>query len=319
MQFLQLKVHGRSKDQSLIYEDSQTVEASKTISRRQVYAPKHYAATFVTMNGLLVAGFVPAVVVYMRKSRWWLNPVLQPEAWGNINTFSMSLHGLITSAWIGISLFQFGITGIPNYLRSNWKLVGVKALNVRSVHRAAGYSGLVVCVGMVVSAMHLTKLHAVAGKITNNGFAVGTSAAMIYHLVKGIAAVRGKNKNINTHLWHMAGLFTWTCFPGFARSLGVLPAQQMLFGSSPNAFDVLQTSGFMVLPLTAAAIGHHLLQYFILGPNCKVQMKDYAVYAIGAALDVSLGLIDGSLLKRPERPLLAQVPGRPWELQATPL
>merc|ERR1719242_372707 len=108
----------------------------------------------------------------------------------------------------------------------------------------------------------------------------------------------------------MAALFSWTCFPGFVRTLGILPIQRFLFGADHESFDVMYSSGFVAAPIIASGIGHYLLHHFIIGPNSKfkVQMSDFAVYAIIAIADLSLGLIDGSLLKRPERPLLAQVP-----------
>lgn len=239
---------------------------------------------------------------------------MQPKEWGNANTHSMSLHALLTASWMAIAFFQFGVTGVPNYLNQRKSIGGIK---VKDIHRIAGYAGFALCVGMTASAVHLTYLHGVAGRITNNGVALVTGSFMAYHMAKGIAAVRGKKKDRETHLWHMSGLFAWTCFPGFVRALGIFPLQKILFGSSKDSFDVMNSNGFVPVPLMTAGIGHLLIHYFVLGPqkaNIKVP-SDLSVYFIGGLIEMAVGLVDGALFRKSEHPILTQKPGEPWVLQ----
>lgn len=269
-------------------------------------------ATVNVMQGLLIGGFAPSVIVYLRKSKWWVNPIVQPKAWGSPNTPSMSLHALLTASWMAVAFFQFGITGIPNLLNEKKTIGGIK---VKDVHRAVGYAGFAISVGMTVSALHLTYLHGVAGRVTNNGVALVTGGFMAYHMVKGIQAIR-KYKDRKAHLWHMSGLFAWTCFPGFARILGFFPLQYLLFGSKKDAFDITDSNGWVAFPLLCTGIGHLLIHYSVLGPEkSKIKKSDMAVYVIGGLVEAAIGLIDGAYLRKPEKPILTQVPGKPWVLQ----
>lgn len=62
------------------------------------------------MTALMLAGFTHAVVVYLQKSRWWVNPILQTPERGSENSTTMSVHLVLKLMWIAVAIVQYVVT-----------------------------------------------------------------------------------------------------------------------------------------------------------------------------------------------------------------
>lgn len=261
-----------------------------------MYAPAVYYGTLVTMLVLTIMGFLPSIWVYNQTGSWFLNPFLRPAEWGFPNKPAVKTHSWSSALWIGVIVLQYIVTGR--------KMLGRGA--PKSLHKIGGIVGIVICVIFYLSANWLTFVNGISGKITNNGLGPGIGLMLTVHLVMGITAIQNKNKH--DHVWHMCGVFIWSCLPGTGRFTSF--AVQLLL--LDNTCDVWYTGGGVALGTVVCVIGLFLMRWALL--RHPFVISDYWVFWVLVAGDLGLGLLDGSLLKCSDHPMLSQVPGKPFTL-----
>jgi len=273
---------------------------------RRFHAPLVYFSVTCALTVGVLGGFAPAVILHASTGMWWLNPVKRVQAWGVTDSFTMNSHCLMAGVWVVISVWQM----IISQLMMDKQQVGLLDRIGRFSHRVCGYVGALLCLAMIANAFVLTYLNGVSGKLLNNFIALIVGSGMVAHLIPGIrAAIK---KDFQRHKWHMCGLYCWACFPGVVRSFGILPLQALVGLSC----DVTYAGGTVWTAGLVCLMGQTLMRYGLLkhGPRGSF-FYDFFPFGITMVADVVVSAIDGSFFACPDVPLMAQVPGHPWELE----
>ena len=278
-------------------------DAAPEVSARvtKLRNPKLFYALVGLYLGLATLGFLPAVLVYLKRGKWFVNPITQPSAWGGEHTRGLKFHVIIAFLWMVACAVQFVLT--PHLMFTK------RLVEYRRLHRYVGYASVaLVCIFALQGAL-LSLERGVAGKVVNNFIAILTGVMVMYHLIEAIKGIF--RKAIDVHVENMSALLCWVCFPGIVRLWAIIPLQIFMFKGGDC--DVLSTSGplTVTMPLITAMIA--TLQYCALGPD-HVRWKSFLPMLGFSLLDCFLGFIDGSFLQCSSNPLLEQAPGRPWVL-----
>jgi hypothetical protein len=249
--------------------------------------PRLFAFLVVAHLLLTFAGFAPSVFVFRKRGRWWLNPVRQPEEWANDNNATMKAHTFLSLLWLVVSLLQYVVTpaimvfrppdnGAKKKSSSPATIITTdhQRLNhlARMLHKVIGYAAVCLLTGFVLNANYLTIINGVAGKVHYNFIALITGSMMMWHLIRAILAIR--QKDIRSHINQVCGLLCWSCFPGIARAVALLPYQYFFL---PEECDVTSTSGIILGTSPVSIMGLMSLRWAATGGETRLFFNGEAI------------------------------------------